>query len=82
MVRRRLDGKFAAWIVVLGVVALTARYVGVFAQAPAYDLLIRNARIVDGTGNPWYRSEIVSSTSSAVPGLDELMNEMVQPAQS
>ena len=28
------------------------------AQAPAYDLIIANARIVDGTGNPWYRGEI------------------------
>src|SRR5687768_13917990 len=28
------------------------------AQPPAFDLLIRNARIVDGTGSPWYRGEI------------------------
>lgn len=25
---------------------------------PSYDLLIRNARIVDGTASPWYRAEI------------------------
>ena len=25
---------------------------------PNYDLVIRNARIVDGTGNPWYRADI------------------------
>jgi N-acyl-D-amino-acid deacylase len=31
---------------------------GLGAQPPAYDLLIRNARIVDGTGSPWYRGEI------------------------
>ena len=24
------------------------------AQAPAYDILIKNAHILDGTGNPWY----------------------------
>src|SRR5579864_3428741 len=29
-----------------------------FAQRPAYDVLIRGARIVDGTGNPWFSGEI------------------------
>ena len=29
-----------------------------FAQQPGYDVLIRNARIVDGTGNPWFSGEI------------------------
>jgi N-acyl-D-amino-acid deacylase len=28
------------------------------AQPPAYDLVIRKARIVDGTGAPWYRGDI------------------------
>jgi dihydroorotase/N-acyl-D-amino-acid deacylase len=28
------------------------------AQAPPYDLVIRNGRIVDGTGSPWYRADI------------------------
>ena len=28
------------------------------AQAPAYDLLLRNARVVDGAGNPWYRADV------------------------
>src|SRR3954467_11134041 len=28
------------------------------AQAPAYDLVIKNGRIVDGTGSPWYRGDI------------------------
>ena len=27
------------------------------ADAP-YDLVIRNARIVDGTGSPWFRSDV------------------------
>src|SRR5688572_13954345 len=28
------------------------------APAPPYDLLITNARIVDGSGNPWFRSDV------------------------
>jgi len=26
--------------------------------APAYDLLLRNARVVDGSGSPWYRADV------------------------
>jgi N-acyl-D-amino-acid deacylase len=49
-------------------VLLTALALGVFlrarvsadAQAPAppYDLLITNARIIDGSGNPWFRGDV------------------------
>src|SRR5262245_47025956 len=28
------------------------------AQTPAYDLLLKNGRIVDGTGNAWYRGDV------------------------
>jgi N-acyl-D-aspartate/D-glutamate deacylase len=28
------------------------------APAPPYDLLITNARIVDGSGNPWFRADV------------------------
>src|SRR5262245_4884979 len=30
----------------------------VSAQTPAYDLVLRNGRLVDGTGSPWYRADI------------------------
>ncbi|HUG99111.1 MAG TPA: D-aminoacylase [Gammaproteobacteria bacterium] len=29
-----------------------------FAETADYDLLLRNGRIVDGTGNPWYRADV------------------------
>lgn len=44
------------------------------ASAQTYDLLIRNARIVDGTGNPWYRGDIavqgetVAAIGRSLPG--------------
>ena len=45
------------------------------AQAPSsYDLIIRNARIVDGTGNPWFRGELavqgdrIAAIAPAIPG--------------
>jgi N-acyl-D-amino-acid deacylase len=28
------------------------------AQTPPYDLVLRNGRIVDGTGSPWYRGDV------------------------
>ncbi len=28
------------------------------AQTPAYDLILKNGRIVDGTGSPWYRGDV------------------------
>jgi N-acyl-D-aspartate/D-glutamate deacylase len=31
------------------------------AQAPAYDLILRGGRIIDGTGSPWYRAENFAS---------------------
>lgn len=42
---------------------------------PRYDILITNARIVDGTGNPWYRGAVATRgdrivyVGPAVPGL-------------
>ena len=49
--RARIVG--ACGVLAAGVLAATLR-----AQPPAFDLVIRNARIVDGTGSPWYRGDI------------------------
>src|SRR5947208_5336474 len=37
-----------------------ASVVALAGQTPSYDLVIKNARIVDGTGSPWYRGEIAT----------------------
>lgn len=42
---------FAA--IFVGIVTQTAN-----VQAPAYDLILRNGRIVDGSGSPWYRGDV------------------------
>jgi N-acyl-D-amino-acid deacylase len=44
--------------VLLGLGVAFGIVVSLGGQAPPYDLLIRNARVVDGTGSPWYRSDI------------------------
>jgi dihydroorotase/N-acyl-D-amino-acid deacylase len=36
------------------------------AQAPAYDLVILNGRIVDGTGSPWYRGDVAVRNDTIV----------------
>ena len=38
--------------------ALLLTAVTVFAQSPQFDLIITNAKIIDGTGAPWFLSDI------------------------
>src|ERR1017187_2672229 len=44
-------------LTILTIVALACTAV-LPAQTPQYDLVLRNARIVDGSGNPWDRGDI------------------------
>ena len=43
---------------VLAAASLTVFMAAPRAQAPAFDLVIRNGRIVDGTGSPWYLGDL------------------------
>src|SRR6266581_4920062 len=47
--RRRLE-----WPMVLIGLAV----IGAGGQQPAFDLIIKNGRIIDGTGSPWYRGDV------------------------
>src|SRR5215218_7537955 len=33
-------------------------YNAAYAQSAPYDLVIRNGRVIDGTGSPWYRADV------------------------
>jgi hypothetical protein len=46
------------WLVLA--VIVTAFLASIAAQPSArYDLLIRNARVLDGTGNPWFPADML-----------------------
>ena len=45
------------WFAVLGVLCLVAA-AALGQQTPSYDIVIRNAHIVDGTGSPWYSGDL------------------------
>ncbi len=43
----------------LGLLTILAFFAPLVAQTPQqFDVLIRNGRVLDGTGNPWYRADI------------------------
>ncbi|MEZ5286435.1 MAG: amidohydrolase family protein [Vicinamibacterales bacterium] len=63
-----------AGALVLTVAAIAAVAVSVAGQPAAqYDLLIRHARVLDGTGNPWFPADVAVSNGriAAVGSLDD-----------
>ena len=42
----------------LPTIFLLAVSLAAVAQQPAYDVLIRNGKVVDGSGNPWFYADI------------------------
>lgn len=51
---------------VLAAASLTLLSATPRAQAPPFDLVIRNGRIVDGTGSPWYLGDVAVRADIAV----------------
>jgi dihydroorotase/N-acyl-D-amino-acid deacylase len=53
-------------------VILLCSFLALEAQTPVYDLLIRNARVVDGTGAAWFRADVAvkGDTIAAVGKLE------------
>jgi dihydroorotase/N-acyl-D-amino-acid deacylase len=57
---RALIGSIVLATLVIVIVVTTG------AQTPAFDLVIRNGRIVDGTGSPWYLGDIAVRNDTIV----------------
>jgi N-acyl-D-amino-acid deacylase len=49
-----MTSAFHRWLVLAGALLSAS----LAAQQPPYDLLIRNGRVLDGTGNPWFPADI------------------------
>ncbi len=68
---------------------LSAFVVCTAAQGPSFDLVIRNGRIIDGSGSPWYRGDIAiqgdriariaSSITESAARIIDARSEVVAP---
>ena len=56
--RFRFLPAFLVLIVGLAVAGLAKLALAKESESPQYDLVITNARIVDGSGNPWFRADV------------------------
>jgi N-acyl-D-aspartate/D-glutamate deacylase len=60
--RRRLQppslGRIFFCLCFLATTVLSSNASNATAQAPEFDIVIRHGRIVDGSGNPWYRGDL------------------------
>ncbi|MDP9176602.1 MAG: D-aminoacylase [Gemmatimonadota bacterium] len=67
--------KRASGLLLFALAACAPRATVVPGSAAGYDILITNARIVDGTGNPWYRGSVatrgdrIAYVGPSLPGL-------------
>lgn len=64
--------------VVAAIVGLTVWAAG--AQAPTYDLILKNGRVVDGTGTPWFRADVAISGDTIVnvaPSIDATARRVI-----
>ena len=48
----------SAFLIGTIVSAVVAWQIATISQAPAFDLVIRGGRVIDGTGNPWFTADI------------------------
>lgn len=55
----------------------------VSAQTPAYDFVLRNARVVDGTGSAWYRADVAvrgDTITRIAPAIQEPATRVIDVA--
>src|SRR5207253_3008756 len=66
------------------IAATTLAVVGLLhAQQPAYDLLLKNGRIVDGTGSPWFHGDVAvrgDTIALIAPHIDDKATRIVDVA--